>query len=196
MAQEFLIALGSNLGSAAGDNADTLAAALGEIAANGVALRRVSRFFRTPCFPAGAGPDFVNACAALRGDVQAGTVLNLLHGIETRFGRTRTQRWASRTLDLDLLAEGDSILPDPETQAHWRTIGAEQQRATAPDRLILPHPRLQERGFVLVPLADIAADWRHPALHLTVAEMLAALPAGALDGISPLQSGGARGCPL
>lgn len=186
MAQEFLIALGSNLGSASGDNAATLAASLKALADRGARLRRVSRFFATPCFPPGAGPDYVNACAAVSSDDEPRKVLDLLHAVEAEFGRERAQRWASRTLDLDLLAAGDRVLPDAETQARWRGLPPEAQKERAPQELILPHPRLQDRGFVLVPLADIAAGWRHPLTGRTVAEMLAALPAEALEDIRAL----------
>lgn len=142
---------------------------------------RLSALYRTPCFPAGAGPDYVNAAAVvtLSRPVAADQALQTLHQIEARFGRERITRWGARTLDIDLLAMGDAVLPDVAEQARWRNLPPEDQARLAPDRLILPHPRLQDRAFVLVPLADVAADWCHPVLGLSVAEMLAALPADA-----------------
>ncbi|MBP0483689.1 2-amino-4-hydroxy-6-hydroxymethyldihydropteridine diphosphokinase [Sagittula sp. M10.9X] len=178
MAQEYLIALGSNLGSDAGGPEQTIAAALRAMPSRGIVLRRVSRFFATPCFPAGTGPDYVNACAAVRCTSGKETVnfLHKLHEIEADFGRARAQRWGSRTLDLDLLAAGDEVLPDRKTWDRWHALPAEDQKRETPDRLILPHPRLHERAFVLVPLNDVASHWMHPALRQTVAELAAALP--------------------
>ena len=91
-----------------------------------------------------------------------------------------------RTLDLDLLALGDSVVPDEATQTAWRDLPAEEQPRRTPDRLILPHPRLQDRGFVLIPLADIAPDWRHPLTGQTVAQMRDALTPAQTAGIVPI----------
>ncbi len=142
--------------------------------------------FRTPAFPAGSGPDYVNAAAALEWTGTAAELLARCQEIEGQFGRTRTHRWEARVLDLDLLAFGPAIEPDTKTEAHWRNLPPEQARVETPDRLILPHPRMAERAFVLVPLMDIAPDWVHPALGLSVKEMCGALPAADLDEISPL----------
>jgi 2-amino-4-hydroxy-6-hydroxymethyldihydropteridine diphosphokinase len=116
----------------------------------------------------------------------ADEILAILHETELLFGRKRESRWGMRTLDLDLIALGDAVLPDAATQAQWRGLDPEAQRRLAPDRLILPHPRLQDRSFVLVPLADVAPDWRHPVLGLTVREMLAARPVAERSEVVPL----------
>jgi 2-amino-4-hydroxy-6-hydroxymethyldihydropteridine diphosphokinase len=110
----------------------------------------------------------------------------ILHRIEDVFGRKRDRRWAGRTLDLDLLACGNVVLPDLESYGHWRDLDPADQTRLAPDRLILPHPRLQDRGFVLVPLAEIAPDWKHPVSGLTALQMRDALPATDLLAIRPL----------
>ena len=110
-----------------------------------------------------------------------------LHAIEARFGRERVQRWGPRTLDLDLLAIGDMCCP----MRRRRTTGAicrpRAQAVQAPVDLILPHPRLQDRAFVLVPLADVAPDWRHPRLGLTVLEMLNRLELAEIAAVTPLE---------
>lgn len=165
----------------------TLSRALASFVAEGLRVVASSRFYRTPCFPKGAGPDYVNAACVVQVPADAGPydVLRMLHKVEKRFGRERVQRWGMRTLDLDLVAFGESVLPDAAEQARWRDLAPAEQIATTPDSLILPHPRLQDRAFVLVPLADVAPDWQHPLLGLTVAQMLAALPA---DDVAEMQA--------
>lgn len=184
--QVSLIAFGGNLPSDLGPPIRTIQAALARLMDHGVTVSKVSRFYQTPCFPAGAGPDFVNGCATLSCDLSPRELLGTLHRIEAAFGRERRERWAGRTLDLDLLAIGDMVLPDAQIQSEWQNLPLEEQMRRAPDQLILPHPRLQDRGFVLVPLADVAPDWRHPILGKTVLEMRDALPNSERADIVPL----------
>lgn len=183
---EILIALGANLSSDLGGPADALAAAIARLPAAGVRIAALSRFFETPCFPAGAGPDYVNA--ALRAETQLGprAVLDALHGIEAELGRVRQQRWGQRVIDLDLIAYGERILPDLATFSRWRDLPAARQTSATPDDLILPHPRLQDRAFVVVPLRDIAPDWCHPVSGDTVTDMLAKLPYEDRAAVTPL----------
>lgn len=140
-------------------------------------ITRVSHWYRTPAFPEGAGPDFVNLAVMLDTDMAPAEVLAVLHGIEARHGRRRDARWGARTVDLDLIAAGDAVVPDVATWRHWAGLSPDQQGVIAPDQLILPHPRMQDRSFVLVPMMDICPDWVHPVLGLSVAQMHANLSA-------------------
>ncbi len=181
-----LLAMGGNLSSDLGSPERTIRHAIGEMVNLGVEVDAVSRLFRTPAFPPGSGPDFVNAAVRCVSGLAPHDLLDGLKEIERRSGRVRHARWGARTLDIDILAIGSSVLPDRETYARWQGLAPEAQRREVPDGLILPHPRLQERGFVLIPLADVAPDWRHPVLGLSVREMLDRLPKDALDGITPI----------
>ncbi len=171
-----LVALGANLSSPNCTLEQTLASAVHALGKSGFLIRAVSRFFSTPCFPEGAGPDYVNAVVAVQSDWSAQDALEQLHRIEADFGRERRQRWGQRTLDLDLIAMGDGVLPDHEGFDAWYALDPSLQAQAAPQSLVLPHPRLQDRAFVLVPMADIAAHWMHPVLKKSVLQMLRALP--------------------
>jgi 2-amino-4-hydroxy-6-hydroxymethyldihydropteridine diphosphokinase len=183
-----LIALGGNLNFGAQSPAQVLVQAIGAIAARGLPVLAQSRLYSTPAFPLGSGPRYVNAALA----VQVGpahspeSLYAWLSGVEAAFGRTRAQRWGGRTLDLDLLAIGGQIHPDLDGFHAWANLDRARQAQIAPAQMILPHPRLHERAFVLVPLLEIAADWRHPVYHTTVREMLAALPAADIAEVTPV----------
>jgi len=184
--QKAVIALGANLSLREDGPKVTLQNALDALARQGVVIRDTSRFFATPCFPAGAGPDYVNAAALVETDLSPSGLLQVLHEVEHQFGRERVQRWGMRTLDLDLVCQADQVLPDRRVFDRWLTLPEQAQRSEAPDQLVLPHPRLQDRAFVLVPMADVAPDWRHPVLDRTVMQMLADLPADDIAAVTPL----------
>lgn len=137
-----LIGLGANLPSSYGEPPETLRAALDRLAEAGVKTLRRSRFWHSAPVPVSADPWYVNAVAAVETDLPSDRLLALLHEIEAEFGRVRSVVNAPRLIDLDLLAYGREV----------HTDGAP----------LLPHPRLAERSFVLLPLSDIAPGWRHP----------------------------------
>lgn len=184
---QHLVALGANLPSALGGPLATLEAAITRIAAAGLIVIARSAWYRTPAVPAGAGPDFINGAIALEGEIDPDQLLVILHEIETSVGRTRNERWVPRSCDLDLIASGTHVMPSETVWRHWANLSPHAQMSDAPDQLILPHPRLQDRGFVLRPLADIASGWRHPVLGRTIGEMLEDLPADSLQGIRKIQ---------
>ena len=171
------IALGSNETWQGLTSAELLNAALKSLSQlPQIEVVRVSRFYQTASFPAGSGPDFVNAAALIRSRLPAEGLLSALHQVESDFGRRRIKRWGARCLDLDLLFCADAVLPDMAEFQRWYRLDAARQQSIAPDTLILPHPRLHERAFVLGPLMEIAPEWRHPVLGLSVAQMFGALP--------------------
>lgn len=160
--------------------------ALSAMAEAGLDVTSRSALYESPAFPPGAGPDYVNAVAEVRTRLGPEAALAALHGIEARSGRVRTARWASRILDLDLLALGDLVYPDRATYAEWATLPLVEQARRTPGRLILPHPRIQDRAFVLAPLVEIAPDWVHPVSGLTAREMMEALDPADVARVRPL----------
>lgn len=182
-----ILAFGANLPWDEQEPAQTILAAMAELAAKGVQFTAVSRAFQTPCFPEGAGPDFVNAAAAVTFDGPIHDLLRLCHRVEAGFGRTRKARWSARTLDIDILAAAGMILPDRPTWDAWHSLTPQAQATQAPDQLLLPHPRLAERAFVLIPLADVAAHWTHPILGQTADALKNALPTAEKEAIWPIE---------
>lgn len=142
------IALGSNLGN----SHQILEDALKKLAQTpGITLQACSSWYQTE--PVGPPqPDFLNGCALLEVQLTPQELLETLLGIEAQFGRVRQERNGPRTLDLDLLLFDNLILDTPA--------------------LKLPHPRMDERAFVLVPLAEIAPDWVEPVSGKAIAQLV------------------------
>ncbi len=139
-------------------------------------VRSLSRFYKTPAFPAGSGPDFANVAIEILFKGESDSLLEIFHSIEKEMGRKREKRWGERTVDIDLISFGTMVFPDVAVQTSWVNLPLAEQMQKTPDRLIVPHPRMQDRAFVLGPLMDIAPDWCHPVTGQTVRQMYEALP--------------------
>ena len=165
------MAIGSNQSLINTSSSDVLCAALSRIAVSVGPITSLSRFFQTPAFPKGSGPDFVNAALVVRAQGSEDVILEKLHAIEHELGRVRETRWGQRTIDIDLIAIGQNVLPNSETYKKWQLLPFSQQAKVAPDQLILPHPRMQDRAFVLEPMMDVCPDWVHPIIQKSVSQM-------------------------
>jgi len=185
--QKILIAMGANQPAGTMAPKNTLEHAIAMMGEFRLVVVAVSQWYKTPAFPPGAGPDFVNAAVRVETDLDPKDVLAALHRIEDALGRTRQARWEPRVCDLDLIAFGDRVLPDREAVAALMGVGPEVAGAMpAPAELILPHPRMHERGFVLVPICDVAPDWSHPILGQTALALRDQLSDAALAEVEPL----------
>ncbi len=162
-----LIAIGANLPSRRwGPPLATCRAALPALEAAGARVLKASQWYRSAPFPASDEPWYINGVVRVESDLKPAALLSILHRIEDDFERRRDAPNAPRTLDLDLLAHGKQV----SAAGEWPT---------------LPHPRLYDRAFVLLPLAEVAPRWCHPVSGVSVGELITALPPGQI--IEPLK---------
>jgi 2-amino-4-hydroxy-6-hydroxymethyldihydropteridine diphosphokinase len=162
------LAFGSNQADSLKGSVAIIQSSYALLMANSVNIITISPFFQTPAFPAGNGPDYVNSVVCAQTSLNQNDLLAVLHDIEATLGRKRKQRWGARVVDIDLLDYQGCILPSLEIYQYWRDMKLELQKTSWPDDLILPHPRIQDRGFALVPLKAVAPDWVHPVTHESI----------------------------
>ena len=189
-----LVSLGSNLPFRGRDKTDTIKFALNTIFSESDEPVKASGLYRTPAWPPGSGPEFINAVAMIRTRKSPEDCIRWLLTIEKRLGRHRepdgrNTRWLPRVIDLDLLDVNGEVLPDLETWRQWRDLPISRQRTDTPKRLILPHPRIEDRAFVVVPLCDVAPDWRHPVSGIPAKTMRESFTEEVLAEIRPLENG-------
>ena len=159
------IALGSNVaGRFSGPNV-AVEAAVRALEGSDIRVIDRSRLYRSAAWPDPADPEFVNAVAAVETGLPPSALLARLHALEAEFGRVRRQPNAPRALDLDIVDYAGLVSGPGESP-------------------ILPHPRMAGRAFVLLPLAEVAPDWRHPATGTAIADLIRAL--ADQEGATPL----------
>ncbi len=141
------IALGSNLG----DRKENLKTALKKLDEKGLKIVKVSSFLETEPYGVKNQPMFLNAVCEVKTNLPPEGLIKLLLSVEREMGRKRCRRWGERNIDLDLLFYDDTVLNTQD--------------------LILPHPDLQNRDFVLAPLMEIAPGFVHPVLKKTITEI-------------------------
>lgn len=179
------LALGSNTPLSNLSSAEIVSAALDAILSNGITITLKSNWWQSPAFPTGSGADYINGVVAICTHFSPYELLHILHNVEQKLGRIRTEhRWGARTCDIDLLSYNDCIAPDKKTIRAWID---DPMRNDTPDCLMLPHPRIQNRAFVLAPLVEIAPKWQHPILKKTASTLLKELPQESMDGMQKLK---------
>ncbi len=141
------VALGTNLGNLR----ENLDEALKRLAAQGLNITKVSSYIDTDPYGVTDQPRFLNAVCEVRTELSAQALLKMLLATELEMGRVRLRHWGERIIDLDLIFYGDDVINEPD--------------------LVVPHPDMQNRDFVLRPLAEIAPGKIHPVLHKTIAEL-------------------------
>jgi 2-amino-4-hydroxy-6-hydroxymethyldihydropteridine diphosphokinase len=156
------IALGSNIG----DRLGTMRQAVMLLEERSLRISASSDVFETPPWGMENQPRFLNACVLAETDILPRALLELLLNIESDLGRIRRYKWGPREIDLDLLFYDDQVFNE--------------------SGLVLPHPQMHRRVFVLVPLVQIAPDWRHPVLGKSIRELAGSMDASSIIRITRL----------
>ena len=162
------IAMGGNLPYEGRPPLETITRALVELEERGIQILKRSGFWSSPAWPDPTRPEYVNAAAEVSTSLEPLEFLAELQDVESQFGRERKERWGERTLDLDIIDFRAMINKD-------KTLG-------------LPHPRLRERAFVLLPLREIAPNWRDPEGGLQIDALIDALPEADRQLTRPIQN--------
>ncbi len=156
------IAFGANLSNPK----ETFLAAIKSLETHGVCLMKFSGLWQSPAWPSGSNqPDYINACAEVSFEGESRALLDILHAVEAELGRKRTVKNAARALDLDLLDFRGQVIEDK-------------------GGMMIPHPRMLTRGFVLFPLAEIAKDWQDPLAGRPIDDWIARLPLAYVEGMA------------
>ena len=145
-----------SLGSNEGDREEWLKKALWLLSVHAGSIEAISSVYETAAWGLTDQPDFLNLVLLLETALAPEALLASILNTETILGRQRTIKWGPRTLDIDILFFNNEVIDKP--------------------RLIVPHPFLQERRFILMPMAEIAPDLMHPGLHKTISQLLAECP--------------------
>jgi 2-amino-4-hydroxy-6-hydroxymethyldihydropteridine diphosphokinase len=169
-ANHALLALGANIRGCWGSPPETLARAVCELVSAGMRLIATSRLYWTAPLGGGCQPPYLNGVVLVETRLTPAALLRLVKRLERRAGRRLGVRWGPRCLDIDILDHGG------------RRLGA-GMRKREHGRIVLPHPELHKRAFVLVPLLDVAPSWRHPILQVPARSLLARLAPKARAGI-------------
>ena len=184
---QFLIALGSNISLGKALPLEIVKKAIIELVKIDINLVSLSRFYETPAYPEGSGPNFINSVVKAEANYSSQEMLKKLNQIEEKFERQRVARWGARTLDLDLLALKGQVLPSRKIFQKWFDLSVSEQKKKIPSELVLPHPRIQDRAFVLSPILDIEPNWTHPILNKTALQLYGELPEQAKKNIKVVQ---------
>ena len=183
--QTLLLALGANRAGAWGPPAKTLERARRELSGAGLRIRASSHLYHTVPLGPGRQPSYLNAVLLVEAHVPPAALLRLIKRLECLAGRRLGARWGPRCLDIDILDFAGRRLGGPPRLGGPRRRGGPGRLGAqlAPRRLVLPHPEMHRRAFVLVPLLEVDPHWQHPTLSASGRALLEGLPATGRRGV-------------